>query len=353
MVTPLVRFHARALATLLATALAAAGAPAQTACPLALSATQVPVEQLTIADFDVRHFEARGLLFTVTIANSSASPADARLLIDLAIDLADGSSYPGAAVMRTESFTVPPGGRTVTNLDLGQSRAIPFASFDIDPGARDAVEDRTLSSGLLPAGVYTFRFRLEDCATAPPVDVVIRIGNASRVELISPRNGEEVSTFPLLEFYHEGRAARLTVAELADGRTPEDAIDRDPPMLRVDLGAERSYLYTGGRPLQRGRTYAWRVQTLTRVAGGTTVDQSSPVGTFTVGREGDEFDALLARLEAMYGSHYPDLFRAIRDGGFRPTGRYLVDGSAIGLPELMSLLDVLQAAVDESELTLE
>lgn len=345
------------LALLAATALmllTAPPSPAQPSCALGLTATQVPVQQLTLADFDVNHFESRGLLFTVNISNAGAAPAEGvQMNIVLMIQLATGEDFQPAAIMKSEPFSVPVAGRTITNLDLGQSKEIRLESFDIIEAARDAVEERTLSSGLLPAGVYTFTFSLENCPEAVPVDVVIRLGNPSRVELISPRDGEGVSEFPLFEFYHEGAAARLTVAELRPGQTTDDAIDRDPPMLEADLSVERSYLYSGGRPLEQGKSYVWRVQTLTRVAGGGTVDLSSPLSTFTVSEGGTFYDALLARLEMMYGAQYPDIFRAIREGGFRPTGEYALDGSALGEAELAKLLDALQEAIDSSELTFE
>ena len=346
-----VRFIVAAAALFLAGATPAAAQPAP--CPLRLTAIQVPVEQLTIADFDVNHFESRGLLFTVNISNPGPSPVDVQMNVILMIQLATGEDFQPAAIMKTEPFSVPAPGMTVTNLDLGQSKEIRFESFEIIDAAQDAIEEQTLSSGLLPAGVYTFRFSLENCAEAAPVDVVIRLGNPSRVELISPRNGEGVSQFPFFEFYHEGRSARLTVAELNPGQTPENAIDRDPPMMQVDLATERSYLYSGGRPLEQGKSYVWRVQTLTRVAGGGTVDLSSPVAGFTVSEGGTYYDALLARLEMMYGAQYPDIFRAIREGAYRPTGDYSLDGTALSEADLLKVLDALQEAIDSSELTFE
>ena len=97
----------------------------------------------------------------------------------------------------------------------------------------------------------------------------------------------------------------------------------------------------------------WRIQPLTRIAGGGPVDLSSPLSTFTVSEGGTFYDALLARLEMMYGAQYPDVFRAIREGGFRPTGEYALDGASLGEAELAKLLDALQEAIDSSELTFE
>lgn len=357
MVPPSSRRRCRALIVAAALALTLAPAPpaaAQVLCPLRLTATQVPVEQLTIADFDIDHFESRGLIFSVSISNPGPLPAiGVRMNIVLQIMLERGGEFLPAAEMRTEPFTVPVNGRTVTNLDLGQAKEIGFESFEITDAARDAIEERTLSAGIFPAGTYTFTFTLEGCPEATPVDVVIRLGNPSRVELISPADGEETSEFPVFEFFHEGRAAELTVAELRPGQTYEDAIERDPAMLVKELSGERTVVYSGGRPLEQGRSYVWRVRTLTRIAGGSTVDLSSPVRGFTVSRGGTFDDALLARLERMYGTMYPDLFRAIREGKFRSTGIYALDGRGLSEAELMKVLDALEEALDASELTFE
>jgi hypothetical protein len=354
MFQPLTRLHPRAflLAAILAFAPAAV-TPVAAQCPLTLTASQVPVEQLTLADFDINHFESRGLIFSVNVSNPGPAPADVQLDIVLKIQLATGEDFLPAAVMRTNAFTVPVNGRTITNLNLGQSKEVGFETFEVIPEAREAIEDRTLSTGIFPAGLYTFDFNLVSCPGSAPVDVVLRLGNPSRLELIAPRDGEEVSQYPVFEFFHEGRSARLTVAELRPGQTYEDAIDRNPPMLEKELSTERTVVYSGGRLLEMGKSYVWRVETLTRIAGGTTVDVSSPVYGFTVAEGGTFEDALLARLERMYGRQYPEVFRAIREGKFSPTGSYALDRKSLSAAELTMLLDELEAALESSELTFE
>jgi len=333
---------------------------AQTSCGLGLEAVAVPVEQLTVSDFDLNNFEARGLLFTVNVLNPPDSPAvDVQLDIVLHISLADGLEFFQATIMKTDPFTVPGGGRTITNLDLGKNSGIRFEVFDINDEARAAIEDRALATGLLPAGTYTLTFSLENCAEAGTDDVVWEIRNPGRVELISPRDGESTGEFPLFEFFQEGPEARLTVAEMSDGQTKEDAITREPAMLTAMLTTDRSYLYQGGRPLEKGKTYVWRVETLTRVAGNATVSLSSPVYSFTVSEtpgatgNGSEFDYILARLEAIYGAQYPDIFRAIREGSFKLTGDYTLDDGRITEADLQALFDALQESIDTSELTFE
>jgi hypothetical protein len=356
MVQPLARLHLRAFLTaaLVLFALAAVTPAASQECALTLTSSQVPVEQLTLADFDIQHFESRGLIFSVNISNPGPAPADVQMDIVLKIELTDDHKFLPAAVLRTNPFTVPVNGRTITNLNLGQSKDISFESFEVIPEARDEIEKRTLSTGIFPAGRYTFDFSLAGaCSGVTPVDVVILIGNPSRLELIAPRDGEEVSQYPVFEFFHEGRSARLTVAELRPGQTYEDAIDRNPAMLEKDLSTERTVVYSGGRLLEQGKSYVWRVQTLTTIAGGSTVDVSSPVYGFTVAEGGTFEDALLARLERMYGRQYPGVFKAIRDGRFSPTGSFSLEGKSLSGADLAKLLDQLEEAIDSSELTFE
>lgn len=322
-------------------------------CDLGLQASAVPVEQLTIADFDVDNFESRGLLFTVQITNPGPAEAGVQMNVVLNIALATGETFFQATIMRTDPFPVPPGVKTLTNFDLGKNGGIGFEVFDINAEARAAIEDRALSSGVLPAGVYTLSFTLDNCEEAGQEDLVYDLRNPNRIELISPADGEQTSEYPLFEFFHEGPAARLTVAEILPGQTYEDAITRDPAMLEADLTTERSYLYSGGRPLEQGKSYVWRIATLTRIAGGTTTETQSPIRSFTVSTGDEPFDMLLARLEMMYGSQYPDIFRAIREGKFHFTGEYALDRSTISEAALLELLNTLQESVESAELTFE
>jgi hypothetical protein len=186
-------------------------------------------------------------------------------------------------------------------------------------------------------------------------DVTILLQNPSRVDLRSPRDGEVTNEFPLFEYYQEGGRAELTVAEKSPDQSREDAIARKPAMLDVELTGQNSFLYAGGRPLQDGKTYVWRVVSKVLSTGGTDLEISSPIGEFTVSAsgQGTTDDALLDQLEQLLGSRYHDLFAQIRQGGFKLTGNFTLNNSTLTQSQLLDLLNQLRELGDTAEVTFE
>jgi hypothetical protein len=223
------------------------------------------------------------------------------------------------------------------------------------------VKDVALSTGKFPAGIYTLEIQLVDpvCPTGGDTkEIKFDLTNPSRVELRSPRDGEVTSEFPLFEFYSDGHPVTLTVTEIAAGQSREDAIGNQPPMLETELQSQNAFLYAGGRPLERGKSYAWRVKTTARTSGGSGADIVSPVGTFTVAATPGEGtasteDAILRQLEELFGQRYPSLFESIRKGKLSPDGTYSLNQSALTESQLLDLLVQLRDMSDSVDLTLE
>ena len=328
-------------------------------CGLSMQLSYTPVEQLGLADVDVDHFESRALLFTVHISNAQGRDLLAQLHVTLMITLADGSSYPNAVDFTTESFTVPPGGKTVTNLDIGKTKEIKIQEpFYYDDAAKDRIQNIALGTGFLPAGRYVFHISLSQVnptCDAGNQDVEYVLQNPSRVELRSPRDGATTNEFPFFEFYQDAHRGTLAVAELQQGQSREDAITRKPPMLEVDLSGQNSFLYSGGRPLEEGKTYVWQVVSKILVAGGTDNTLPSPIWSFTVSNSGDGTaeDAILRQLEEIFGSRYAAVFEQIRSNRFGLTGKYTEGHSTLSQAELLNLLNELRELSDTAELVFE
>jgi hypothetical protein len=353
-----------ALAALVAGTFVSAPLASAQPCALGLNVTYAPVQQLSLADIDFEHFESRNLLFTVVITNPGAD-ATARLRGVLHVQLADGSYSGDALTFVTAQFPVPPGGRQLTNMDLGYKSDIRTEELDFADEAKDNVQDVALSTGKFPAGVYTLSITLAqtNCSAGGDTsvgtkDIVLDLGNPSRVELRSPRDGEQTGEFPLFEFYSDGTPVTLTVAEIAPGQSREDAIDREPAMLVTEINGQNSFLYAGGRPLERGTSYVWQVRSSTVVSGGGNAAVASPVGLFTVaaapGAEGASTeDAILRQLEELFGSRYPSLFKAIRDGKLVLTGTFTLNQSTLSQAQLLDLVNQLREMSESVDLTLE
>lgn len=334
-------------------------------CQLGLNVTYAPVQQLSLADIDFEHFESRNLLFTVVITNSGV-PATARLSGILRVVLADGSYRGDALSFRTEEFPVPASGRQLTNLNLGYNAEIRIDQLDFAPDAKESVQDVALSTGKFPAGIYTLNIQLlqASCATTGgdtlvgAKEIEFDLTNPSRIELRSPRDGEITGEFPLFEYFSDGTSVTLTVAEIGPGQSRDDAIEHDPPMLETDINGQNSFLYAGGRPLERGRSYVWRVMRSVPGSGGSSSDVVSPLGLFTVaaapGEEtGAADDAILRQLEDLFGSRYPSVFKAIRDGRLTLSGTFSLNQSPLTEAQLLELINELREMTDSVEMTLE
>ena len=332
--------------------------PAAAQCPLTVHTTYAPVQQLAIGDVDLEHFNSHRLLFTIQIGNPSGTDIRATLSINVTIRLASDPNHGDNQILfQSDTITIHAGGRQITNLDLGQGGISLKAVNGVSTYIKDNVENVALTTGKFPAGSYIFEPSLTcdgGTVTGPPV--IYDIQNPSRVELRSPSDGETTNEFPFFEFYSDGVRNILTVAEKRPDQSREDAILRRPPMLEVELDHQYAYFYSGGRPLEDGKSYVWRVVNRTTGAGGADIDVTSPVGLFTVsasGQGGRFNDALLNQLEEMFGSRYPALFRQIRNGNMTFTGHFSRDGSPLDENSLLNLLNELRSDPDAVELSLE
>jgi hypothetical protein len=322
-----------------------------------MDVSYTPVQHLGLADVDIDHFRSSALLFTVHISNSQAIELSAQLHVTLMVNLADGSTYPSAVDFTTVPFAVRPQGRIITNLDIGKTKDIKTESFAYDDEAKDRLQDVALGTNSFPAGRYVFQISLLQVPglACGSQDVEYILQNPSRVELRSPRDGEETNEFPFFEFYQDADRATLTVAELLAGQSREDAITRKPPMLEKELKGQNSFLYSGGRPLEQGKTYVWQVESKIRQAGGSDNSLASPIWSFSVssGGDGTSVDAILNQLEEMFGARYASIFEQIRNGNFSLTGKYSDNHSRLTQSELLNLLNELRNISDSAELSFE
>jgi hypothetical protein len=328
-------------------------------CPLSMTTSYAPVERLSVAEIDFQHFESRTLLFTLNITNTQLVDVYASLSIILHIKLASGTPVPDPSLtFITKPFVIPPGGRVLTNLDIGRgAQDIRDSLFEFPQEVKEKVQDVALGTGKFPAGIYTFNLELHalGCAPVTTTPIVFNLLNPSRVELRSPRDGETTTQFPLFEFYMEGQRGTLTVAEKSADQSREDAIARRPAMLEAQLNGENAYLYSGGRPLEDGKSYVWTVTTSALDVGGLSSGNSSPIGLFTVARDASltQDDLILTILEQMLGQRYGALFEQIRSGGLKLSGRYDLNGSALTQTELLELVNELRAIANDIDLQLE
>lgn len=323
---------------------------------LSMEVTYIPVNRLSPADVDFSRSGGTNLLFTLRIHNAGAAPVDAKLSGNLEVNLASGTSYPTAVSFLSNIFSIPPGGKILTNFDLNKTGSIGLEQSQIDGRFKDII-DNSLASGVMPEGLYIFRMTLVDQvgnSLDGTKEIIFKLKNSRRVDLRSPREGDQTGEFPFFEYSFDADRATLRVAELGDNQSREDALARRPLMLEADVTGN-AFLYSGGRPLENGKTYVWQLTVDQALTGGGTSTLTSPIWKFTVGSlpDGGTGSAILRQLEELFGQKYPQIFEAIRNGGFSPSGSFVLNGTPISQGDLLNLLNQLRANADAAELTFE
>ncbi|MBI5475887.1 MAG: hypothetical protein HY964_04045 [Ignavibacteriales bacterium] len=325
-------------------------------CPLSLSVSYADIQQLTISDVDFEHFESRTLLFTLRIKNDSTSPVTAKLTLTVNIKLASGKIFDPAYKFSHDNLIVNPGTLTLTNMDLNRAE---YRLNSEELGNKDEVktnvQDVAMATGKFPTGRYSFFFTLENtrCGeiSSPPGE--LKLENPTRVELFSPSDGETTSPFPLFEFFQDGLKADLTVAELKTDQSREDAIMNQPAMNKIEISGTNSYLYSGGRPLEDGKSYVWKVVSKISGPAGSIIEVPSPIGVFHVsnkpqidlGTEAEDksVDKVLKKLEEMFSQQYPELIAQLKRSKYS-FSTAVQDDLSLSKEELLKMLDELQSS---------
>jgi hypothetical protein len=329
---------------------------ASTFSQLSMDVTYMPVNRLSPADVDFERSGGTNLLFTLRINNTGGTAVDARLSGILKVNLATGESFEEGVSFLSNVFTIPPAGKMLTNFDLNRSGSIGLERSQIDSRFKTIVDD-ALASGVMPEGLYIFRMTLVDQSGVSldgTKEIVFKLKNSWRVDLRSPRDGESTNEFPFFEYSYDGDRAILRVAELGENQSREDALSRRPLMLETEVSGN-SFLYSVGRPLENGKSYVWQLSVSQALAGGGVSNVASPIWAFTVtgNANGRSESPILRQLEELFGTRYPQIFEAIRDGGFSPSGSFILNGAPISQSDLLNMLNQLREKADAAELTFE
>lgn len=310
---------------------------------LTLTGIPAPIQSLSPAQLDFGNVRSSIWMFTLQITNNFNRDTTAQLAGEFTIVLADGRRFesPPAVTLRTDPFAVPFNGRSVTNLDVGSGAGqIGLQSHEFSSEAENAVREVALSTGQVPAGRYTLHLRL----LAPPsntVDIVYDIPNLARVELLSPRDGEEIfNLLPFFEWLFNGDVT-LKVARLASGQSPEDALSSTPLQLQVDLQGQSSYqVPVGGRPWDPG-DYAWTIEGHRRGSG----DVRGQIWRFRIGSSASTAATgtagVLNQLQQLLGPDFQTVLDQLGLQNMSPTGKFLLNGQVVTQARLLELVNQL------------
>jgi hypothetical protein len=312
-----------------------------------ITASAAPVDMLTLQDVDFVNATTPKWLFTIDLRVRGGSDVTVFAVMRLFLDvtLATGESFPSASQYETVPFSFV-GSRSFTNVDLKNAEI--RHSYSMDGLAKRRFEEIALPSGILPAGVYTFRIEVENSRTKVITRASFKfvLSNPSRLALVFPMdNDRNIGQFPLFQWNFDGPKARISVYERLPGQSsPEEAASGIPHVSTEVTGNSFLYPSAGVRPLEPGKTYVWYVEGLFGALGGNSRALRSPIRSFTVSAGGTNaaIQGLLDELEKALGPRHKALFERIRAEALSPTGTVLVNGAPITTTELVKIIAQLR-----------
>jgi hypothetical protein len=305
------------------------------------------VDRLNLADVDFLHATTPKWLFTLQLRILSGQTAEAQMDVAVSISLANGESFSNAFAYSTVPFAIP-GIRTFTNFDLQDPKL--KSEYRTDEAAKKRLEQMSLSSGTLPAGVYSFAVTVnllkENKAYQQATSrFQFVLSNPSLIDLILPVDEERsAGRYPLFQWNFDGKGSRLSVYEKLPSHSSLEEATSGIPHLVTELSST-SYLYpaAGVRPLEPGKTYVWFVEGLYGTSGGAGNTIRSKLRSFTVATGSDPtLLTILDELERAMGSKYKTLFDLIRAGDLSPTGVIRMNGVPVTTVDLLRYVNQIR-----------
>jgi len=307
-----------------------------------------PVNALTINDLDFLNATTPKWLFTISM--HSAGTVSATMTISIDVTLAGGEAYLGAVYLETVPFPIT-NTKIITNLDLVAGNPA-VSRHMVRADAKQRLEQSALPGGMIPAGMYRFVVTVTPVGggSGATTEFILQPTNPSSLSLRFPFDGAETgSQFPLFEWFYDGARSRISIFEQLPGQSSlEETASGIPHLTATIQGNSYQYPSSSVRALQVGKTYAWYVEGLVDVSGGTEVALKSEIRSFHMPLTGGPVwnASVLDELEAALGPKYKGVFDQIRAQGLVPAGGISLNGSTISQGDLSRLLNLFRSNPD-------
>ena len=212
--------------------------------------------QIYVADLDVEHAKNSGVLFTVTLQSLANIPLNVRLHLIINLTLAGQPPFPNFVTGQSNPFTLGPHQTMiVTNVDLASDNSpitLDKSNYHYDENEFDQIKNVALATGKAPACVYEFVLdcidakSLQSVSSAPASGQIV-VTNPSRVDLVLPMNGENVTTqFPHFQWSANADSVTLSVYQmLQNQQSPQDVVSGVPFLHQVVAGSSFNYPPSG------------------------------------------------------------------------------------------------------------
>ena len=260
-----------------------------------------------------------------------------------------------------------------TSRDLAQGgRLEMFSAETIDlsrqSGPAQKIVEAIRATSRVPDGIYNITFTVyhTESDSEPyqprslvfgPQSIQLEIRNPTRVELLSPMDGDRIVTqFPHFQWRSDTRDVVVRVFEMRPGiRSPEEAITGIPHLeKRVTGNNQLTYPSTGAdaRPLEPGKQYIWYLEGVYRTSANREEAIISELHTFTVidpSQEG-RYNILWSELKQLLEDEHPHIVEEIEQGNFEHIEARFLDGAQITTEELQMIINAIRAGVNNPEI---
>lgn len=225
----------------------------------------MPLNSISLSDFDQNNLQNSPLLFTVSIYNDAVAKPNCRVELTLT-----GEKYGliGTAVKTKKSNSNP------LNLASGENYAFNNKDFDKYEmnGSNQTFFQNAIKTGTLPSDIYTYTIKFFDklvggtpIGSADGSNVIVN--QVTRPELIAPgtpftsQAETQRNKNPLFQWFSQGSSFDLSVYQvLAGQKTPEEVTLNRPIFIHKDIKST-SFLYpSNAELLEEGKTYAWQIK---------------------------------------------------------------------------------------------
>lgn len=319
-----------------------------------ISISYANIQQLSPSQIDFQNLKSSVWLFTIKIIDPTPPPDGRMVHLDsckIIVVLRNGKTI---NLLEEPGFGSEPfellGQKTITNLDFGNE--IKIKNFKLSDEGRKNIIEPALASGKFPSGNYIFKIGVYESETqsGEQKDIELNLESYSQIELRYPRDEDIANEFPLFEWYFDGSEVEVTINEKQAGVTREEAINKFPVLYHNTFyGGQSSFQYPayGVRPLEKGKTYVWRVIGKVKSLGG---DQFifSPIYQFKIEDQSttEQMDILLERIQEILKNKYQNIANELKSENMQTTGNFYINGEKISASELQEIIDFLLESPD-------
>lgn len=256
----------------------------------------LPVQSISISDFDVNHLNTAPLIFDVTVDNYNPtvlSGATAKLEIN-------GQQYGNVltATKLLSNIAANGGVLKFTNRD--------FDNYSLNT-ANTAFINNSTQTGVIPSDAYSYKITIftkngTNVASANGINVITNPG-PSGLYLISPGTplnvtpGQISEANPLFQWFSSESSFDMYLYEVKPGQVSASDITSNTPIYYSKGLSTSSLTYPlSALQLKQGSTYAWQVISHSYTSHG---DQAtpSPVFWFSLGAGGNINSAMINKIE--------------------------------------------------------